>query len=523
MAPTDVFMPAVQGMDSDALRVDFAHPIGQGAMGSVHVGTWLGTKVAVKVIRTRQGTAIGSVTRRSRQHCLREEAEALSRLRHPCICSFFGTVLVEGGEAIVLEYLPGGSLSTLLHGDVVFPPSEWACAEARAATGVPHAAPRTAPTLSQDACVPGSSLTTALACRIARETASGIAFLHANQYMHRDIKSANILLDAKCNAKVADFGLAKMELSELSAELPPRSPSDDMHTSGCGTLKYMAPEVPLTTRSPQPAYGQSCDVYSFGILLWEILHGRRPFEQLSGRQAIMAVLRGERPPLLLGEDRIDFAPIITSCWHQEAAQRPLMKVVVQDLLQIEDALARLTKEELAASAMGTVLYASLLQVGMAPPSVAPVDVDLGMAINGHQWHPMAAHSVSSINVDAMATLSSRAAEAMGLEDEAFEWPSDGPLMAIRPRPESDLLKDDPSTGTPPSLMPAGASASSPPATAANALVILHDQRWQSFTRFLGSSRTMLLWQKAIRLVRVAGRFVSFARELVEVRRDGERH
>jgi mitogen-activated protein kinase kinase kinase 7 len=112
-------------------------------MGKICAGLWMGMPVAVKLVH------------RSAHRELQKEAAVLSRLRHPCICSFFGTFAVDGGIAVVLELMEC-SLHQLLFTEEL--------------------------ALSMRVDTPQW-------CRIAHETAVGIAYLHRNNYMHRDIKT----------------------------------------------------------------------------------------------------------------------------------------------------------------------------------------------------------------------------------------------------------------------------------------------------------------------------------------------
>ena len=193
----------------EPVLIDWTIPLGKGGMCDVHLGTWLGTSVAVKVVRDYG---------RQPSHALLAEARMLSLLRHPCICSLYSALeLDDGRPAIVLEYMSRGTLFDMLHR-------------------------------------PGQAITasTAVLCSIMRETASGLAYLHANGYMHRDVKSTNVLLDDKFHAKVADFSIAKYRTSSsdlLAHEFDPASVHWDSdsrakHTFLVGTPRYMAPVRP---------------------------------------------------------------------------------------------------------------------------------------------------------------------------------------------------------------------------------------------------------------------------------------
>ena len=118
--PAPVYMP--KPISPAGLLIDWTTALGRGGMATVYPAMWQGTQVAVKVTHSSASARRSSLLAAH----LQEEANVLTRLRHPCICSIFGCVLVDGGaygggpsfgEAIVLEYLEGGSLYALLHTD----------------------------------------------------------------------------------------------------------------------------------------------------------------------------------------------------------------------------------------------------------------------------------------------------------------------------------------------------------------------------------------------------------------------
>ena len=318
-ATTTLGEPPVCGLlAAETLEVEWAAQLGVGGFGSVYMGRWHGSAVAVKVLPKRCDASVDMAK------VFRAEVGALADQRHPCICTFFGTTVLScGSYAIVLEYLNGGTLHTLLRGD--------------------QAAERTAPALS-----------TPLACRLARETASGLSFLHASGYMHRDVKPRNILLDARddgCHAKVADFGVATLRSTAQSSDGAPASrhptSEDDgsndptggassQYTTCCGTMRYMAPEMTEGTR-----YDCACDVYSFGIVLWEIMHQQRPFAHLPHDVGVaIKVLNGERPTVNLPPERARFGELMTQCWAHIPAQRPFMEDMFRQLKSLEDDLGQ---------------------------------------------------------------------------------------------------------------------------------------------------------------------------------------
>jgi len=202
-------------------------------------------------------------------------------LRHPCVCSLLGVCLYEHRPSMVLEFLAGGSLHDLLHG------------RGGSSSGA-------------------GELDDMLIARIVNEVASGVAYLHSHGVMHRDVKSANVLLDESQHAKVADFGISThFGRADYTAET--------------GTYRQMAPEVIL-----HKPYNYKCDVYSYGVLLWEVLHRQVPFIGFAPLQAAFAVaMEQARPKIDLRPELADYQELITQCWDAEPDKRPGMDSVVQ--------------------------------------------------------------------------------------------------------------------------------------------------------------------------------------------------
>eukprot|EP01018_Ginkgo_biloba_P012151 Gb_27065 [translate_table: standard] len=175
----------------------------------------------------------------------------------------------------------------------------------------------------------GNHLSIAEAVDFMLQIARGMAYLHAQGVMHRDLKSANILIcpckTSECvpngflHIKLADFGDAKTLCS--SAATPNR-----------GTLRWMAPEVYSVDReAPMKYYSCKADVFSFSILCYEILTGEVPFNGFTGREFYEIIGAGERPefpsncPPGLGS-------LINMCWESEACKRPSFEDI-RDCLQ----------------------------------------------------------------------------------------------------------------------------------------------------------------------------------------------
>lgn len=138
---------------------------------------------------------------------------------------------------------------------------------------------------------------------------------------------------AKLGAVSAGTGVSVASHSPLPSQEISAAPPPSQHTGCCGTLRYMAPEVAQGTR-----YDLACDVFSFGMLLWEVMHEARPFAELvHDAGAALRIIQGERPPLQLAPARAKFEEIIIRCWDQSPTQRPSMVNTLDQLKILEDA------------------------------------------------------------------------------------------------------------------------------------------------------------------------------------------
>jgi serine/threonine protein kinase len=246
--------------------------LGKGFFGEVRKAVWKGTDVAVKVIYR---DTFGS---HKELNLFYKELNIISKLRHPNALMFLGASMKEGERCIVTEYLIGGSLFQLIH-------HNW-------------------DTLDR---APG------LRFRIVSDIVKGMTYLHAVNILHRDLTSKNLLLDANMNCKVADFGLSKIT-----------EDSGDMTTS-LGCLPYQAPEVFRGER-----YSQAADVYSFGMVVYEMISGFEPHKDLQPlKYANMVAYENYRPNLPPCSER--WERIITSCWQANREARPSFKQLLQDL------------------------------------------------------------------------------------------------------------------------------------------------------------------------------------------------
>jgi serine/threonine-protein kinase len=235
--------------------------LGDGGMGTVFraLDTMLEREVALKILRTDLSDQ-PEVTRR-----FRAEAVTLARLSHPNIATLFGLVRHGAQLGMVMELVPGDTLSTLMQREGVF--------------GWERAA------------------------RLTVQILTALDYAHASGIIHRDIKPSNVIVSATGVVKVLDFGIARV----LDA--------DRMTRQGLiiGTPQYMAPEQIRAADLDGRA-----DVYSVGVLLYEMLAGRLPFRAENDIALMYAHLEGRITPL------VECAPA-TPTWLFEVVDRALAK------------------------------------------------------------------------------------------------------------------------------------------------------------------------------------------------------
>ncbi|KAF1867082.1 hypothetical protein Lal_00049510 [Lupinus albus] len=155
--------------------------------------------------------------------------------------------------------------------------------------------------------------------QLALDLARGLSYLHSQKIVHRDVKTENMLLDKSRTVKIADFGVARVEAS---------NPND--MTGETGTLGYMAPEV--LNGNP---YNRKCDVYSFGICLWETYCCDMPYPDLSFTEISSAVVRQNLRPEIPRCCPSSLANVMKKCWDASPDKRPEMDEVVSMLEAID--------------------------------------------------------------------------------------------------------------------------------------------------------------------------------------------
>ncbi|XP_054815043.1 uncharacterized protein LOC129315409 [Prosopis cineraria] len=249
--------------------------LGSGTFGTVYHGKWRGTDVAIKRIKKICFTGRSSEQERLTVEFWRE-ADILSKLHHPNVLAFYGVVQdgPGGTMATVTEYMVDGSLRHVL--------------------------------LRKD-----RYLDRRKRLIIAMDAAFGMEYLHSKNIVHFDLKCDNLLVNLKDPVrpicKVGDFGLSKIKRNTL--------------VSGGvrGTLPWMAPEL---LNGSSNKVSEKVDVFSFGIVLWEILTGEEPYANMHYGAIIGGIVNNTLRPTIPSSCDAEWRTLMEQCWAPNPATRP---------------------------------------------------------------------------------------------------------------------------------------------------------------------------------------------------------
>ncbi|KAG9133843.1 hypothetical protein Leryth_023155 [Lithospermum erythrorhizon] len=208
----------------------------------------------------------------------------MRRLRHPNVVLFMGAVTRPPNLSIITEFLPRGSLYRIIHR--------------------PH-----------------GQIDERRRIKMALDVARGMNCLHTSTptIVHRDLKSPNLLVDKNWNVKVCDFGLSRLKHNTFLSS-----------KSTAGTPEWMAPEVLRNEPS-----NEKCDVYSFGVILWELATLRLPWSGMNPMQVVGAVGFQNRRLEIPKEVDPLVARIIWQCWQTDPNLRPSFAQLTEALKPLQ--------------------------------------------------------------------------------------------------------------------------------------------------------------------------------------------
>ncbi|KAM6929926.1 raf-1 proto-oncogene, serine/threonine kinase a isoform 2-T4 [Lycodopsis pacificus] len=274
----------------EASEVYLNSRIGSGSFGTVYKGKWHGD-VAVKILKVTDPTP-------EQFQAFRNEVAVLRKTRHVNILLFMG-YMTKDNLAIVTQWCEGSSLYKHLH-------------------------------------VLETNLKIIQLIDIARQTAQGMDYLHAKNIIHRDMKSNNIFLHEGLTVKIGDFGLATVK-ARWSGSTQVEQPS--------GSILWMAPEV-IRMQDNNP-YSFQSDVYSYGIVLFELLTGELPYSLIATRdQIIFMVGRGYLSPdlsKLYKNCPKAMKRLVADCIKKSKDERPLFPQILSSIELLQHALPKINR------------------------------------------------------------------------------------------------------------------------------------------------------------------------------------
>ncbi|XP_044509538.1 serine/threonine-protein kinase STY46-like isoform X2 [Mangifera indica] len=259
-------------------HLKFGNKVASGSYGNLYKGTYYSQEVAIKVLKPE----------RVNSDLLKEFAQEvfiMRKVRHKNVVQFIGACTKPPSLCIVTEFMSGGSVYDYLH--------------------------------KQKGTFKLPSL-----IKVAIDVSKGMNYLHQNNIIHRDLKAANLLMDENEVVKVADFGVARVKAQS------------GVMTAETGTYRWMAPEV-----IEHKPYDHKADVFSFGIVLWELLTGKLPYEYLTPLQAAVGVVQKGLRPTIPKNVHPKLAELLAKCWQQDPAARPDFSEIIEDLQQIAKEVA----------------------------------------------------------------------------------------------------------------------------------------------------------------------------------------
>ncbi|XP_066351897.1 serine/threonine-protein kinase STY46-like isoform X2 [Miscanthus floridulus] len=246
--------------------------IASGSSADLYRGTYKGHDVAIKCLRS------ANLSNPSQVEFL-QEVLILRGVNHENVLQFYGACTKHPNYCIVTEYMPGGNIYNFLHKQNNF-------------------------------------LELHKILRFAIDISKGMDYLHQNNIIHRDLKSANLLLGFDQVVKIADFGVARLGSQE------------GQMTAETGTYRWMAPEI--INHKP---YDYKADVFSFAIVLWELATSKVPYDNMTPLQAALGVRQGLRldTPASV-HPRL--TKLIRQCWDEDPDVRPTFAEIIIELQDI---------------------------------------------------------------------------------------------------------------------------------------------------------------------------------------------
>lgn len=251
--------------------------ITSGSSADLYRGTYNGLDVCIKILRSVHLNSPSEVE-------FLQQALMLRRVKHENILTFYGTCTRHKKYlGTITEYMPGGDLYGFIHEQ-------------------------------------NDVLDLFLILRIAISISKGMEYLHQHNIIHRDLKTANILMGDNHVVKIADFGVARLGSQE------------GQMTAETGTYRWMAPEI--INHKP---YDHKADVFSFAIILWELITLKVPYDNMTPLQAALGVRQGLRLEIPASVHP-GLSKLTEQCWDEDPDIRPVFTEII---IQLEDILQQI--------------------------------------------------------------------------------------------------------------------------------------------------------------------------------------
>ncbi len=330
--------------------------IGEGGMGVVYraVDTELDRPVAIKMVHASTvGPGTDSESDESVARFLRE-AKAASRLQHPAIMTIYKFGVEEHTRYLAMEFIEGKTLKRIINGRPM-PLNE--------------------------------------ICEIAMQVADGLAAAHERGVIHRDLKAENIMVTPRGQAKILDFGLAK--IAEPEHQHADSDTVDDFYKTQIGTVLGT-----VSNMSPEQALGhnvdEKADIFSLGVIFYEMTTGKNPYIGPSAQATMARILNQE--PELVSEVNPTVPPELESlihlCLRKDPKQRPSAKQVTSEFKRI---YATLSAHDLVSDQVRSQTVSQPSMSGTTPVSVSTMPLSAGRLVSP-EYQPISAPAIKRPNV-----------------------------------------------------------------------------------------------------------------------------
>lgn len=266
--PTEqkAFTIAVENFETkkiDASKISYKQKVGSGFFGDVYRAEYFGAEVAVKQTKEITKTAV--------EVLLQEGKIWYGIKKHPNICRLIGYIHDEENLGLVMDFVENGSVLDCLER--------------------------------------GQQFSSNQKYDIIRQASAGLWHLHADNFVHRDLALRNVLIDLEeFSVKITDFGMSRLMLNVNYA---------NKTTNRMLPIAWSAPEAILKSR-----YSTHSDVWSFGVLIWELFSEKAPFQGVNQMQLMLEITRGEQTLKCSKHWNAEIRKLLKRCWSIDASDRP---------------------------------------------------------------------------------------------------------------------------------------------------------------------------------------------------------